>query len=204
MNRQQSLLHCISCELSCELYPVNALRSQYCKSANFAIWPEGNQYLNTGISQKWLTKHKNHLYHGFVFVDFSFPYLRTFSDEVWIERLARTDMHIVLIVDRRMAPLANYWILNSNHIQGVIYTSDSEEEQKTKLRRLFTGRQIVNKQGSTLNYNEFILLQKLMKGFSVRQAMQIDNPDIKKMYVHKFRLEQKLGCSIHKIITSVL
>ncbi|EHC79224.1 hypothetical protein LTSERUB_5843, partial [Salmonella enterica subsp. enterica serovar Rubislaw str. A4-653] len=32
----------------------------------------------------------------------------------------------------------------------------------------------------------------------------IDNIDIKKLYVHKLRLENKLGHSIHKIISNIL
>ena len=204
MNRTQPVIRCISCELSCELFPGSSLRTEYCKSATFAIWPEGNHYLKTGLTGKLLRSQQNHLLRGFIFVDFSFPNLRAFSDDQWIEQVAQTGLNIVIVADRRLAPLANYWLSRSNRIQGIVYSSDSEAEQRMKIRRLFTGRQMVNKCGGTLNYTEFTLLRRLIGGHSVRQAMKIDNIEAKKMYVHKFRLERKLGCSIHKIMTSIL
>ncbi|ECW5277507.1 helix-turn-helix transcriptional regulator, partial [Salmonella enterica] len=56
----------------------------------------------------------------------------------------------------------------------------------------------------TLNYTEFILLKRFVSGISIQQIVNIDNIDIKKLYVHKLRLENKLGHSIHKIISNIL
>lgn len=38
-------VRCISCELSCQLFPDAAVRASYCHRAAFAIWPEGNGFL---------------------------------------------------------------------------------------------------------------------------------------------------------------
>ncbi|ECM8572003.1 TPA: helix-turn-helix transcriptional regulator, partial [Salmonella enterica subsp. enterica serovar Saintpaul] len=69
---------------------------------------------------------------------------------------------------------------------------------------LFTGRLANSKRGRTLNYTEFILLKRFVSGISIQQIVNIDNIDIKKLYVHKLRLENKLGHSIHKIISNIL
>ena len=45
-------VRCISCELSCQLFPDAAVRASYCHRAAFAIWPEGNGFLQKGIIEK--------------------------------------------------------------------------------------------------------------------------------------------------------
>ncbi|MEY7429629.1 helix-turn-helix transcriptional regulator, partial [Citrobacter freundii] len=51
---------------------------------------------------------------------------------------------------------------------------------------------------------EMILLKRFVSGKSIQQITQIDNIDIKKIYVYKLRLEDKLGHSIHKILSNIL
>lgn len=204
MRKTPQIVRCISCELSCQLFPDSAVRVQYCNNAAFAIWPEGNAYLKKGVVEKLLLDNQNHLSRGFIFVDFSFPNLRIFSDPQWVDRLANSGMHIVLISDRSLTPLANYWLSKSNKVQGIIYSDDDDFVQQQKIRRLFTGRLANTKRGRSLNYTEFILLKRFMSGISIQQIIKTDNIDIKKIYVHKLRLENKLGHSIHKIISNIL
>lgn len=198
------VVRCISCELSCQLYPDTAVRARYCHQASFAIWPEGNGFLKTGVIEKLLLNNQNYLSRGFIFVDFSFPNLRLFSEPKWVDHLAHSGMHIVLISDRILAPLANYWLSKSNKIQGIIYSDDTEDIQHQKIRRLFTGHLANSKRGRSLNYTEMILLMRFMSGVSIQQITKLDNIDIKKIYVYKLRLEEKLGHSIHKILSNIL
>lgn len=199
-----SIIRCISCELSCQLYPDRALRVQYCNDSEFAVWPDDNHFLKKGVIEKLLFDSKNCLSRGFVFVDFSFPYLRLFSDSQWIEQLANCGMYIVLLSDRSLAPLANYWLAHESHIRGVIYADDEESVQKQKIQRLFTGRLANGKDGRSLNHTEFILLKRFMSGAGIQQIIESENIDVKKIYAHKLRLENKLGHSIHKIISNIL
>jgi DNA-binding CsgD family transcriptional regulator len=204
MRKPLQIVRCISCELSCPLFPDSTVRVQYCTNAIFSIWPEGNAYLKKGVVDKFLLDNKNHLSRGFIFVDFSFPNLRLFTDPQWVDRLAKSGMHIVLISDRSLTPLANYWISKSNAIQGIIYSADNDFIQQQKIHHLFTGRLAKDKHGRSLNHIEFILLNRFMSGASIQQIIKADNIDIKKVYVHKLRLESKLGHSIHKIISNIL
>ena len=197
-------VRCISCELSCQLFPDAAVRAQYCHRAAFAVWPEGNDYLKKGIVEKLLLNNHNHLSHGFIFIDFSFPNLRLFTDPQWVDRLTQSGMHIVLIADRILAPLANYWLSKSNKIQGIIYSNDSDEVQHQKIRRLFRGHLANSKRGRSLNYTEMVLLKRFISGVSIQQITRIDNIDVKRIYVYKLRLEDKLGLSIHKILSNIL
>ena len=112
----QKVVRCISCELSCQLYPDNAVRSQYCGNASFAVWPVGNHYLLTAVKNKILYGNTNHLSRGFIFVDFSMYNLRILADPQWIERLAITNMNIVIISERKLEALANYLLTHHSEI----------------------------------------------------------------------------------------
>lgn len=203
-NVSQHIIHCIGCEHACQIYPEEVIRSQYCGQSSFAIWPEGNGFLHQGLVKKILLENNNRLSRGFIFVDFSLPWLREFIHPQWVDNLLKTGMRIVIIADNHLMPLANYWIARSNRIHGILYASDDDETLQLKVRRLFTGRLAINRHGSTLNFTEFILLSRFMSGRSTQSIIQTDRIDAKKIYVHKYRLERKLGFTIQKLISRVL
>lgn len=198
------VVRCISCELSCQLYPDNAVRSQYCGNASFAVWPCDNHFLQIAVENKIVRGNKNHLLRGFIFVDFSMYNLRALADPQWIERLARTNMNIVIISDRKLEALANYFLTHRSEIKGVIYSDDSDIILKEKISHLFTGRRVNSRRGSILNAVEFTLLNRFLSGACLQEIIKTDGIDVKKIYVHKIRLERKLGTSIHKILVSIL
>ncbi|MEH3173679.1 helix-turn-helix transcriptional regulator [Enterobacter quasiroggenkampii] len=198
------VVRCISCELSCQLYPDNTVRSQYCGNASFAVWPGDNHFLQIAVENKIVRGNKNHLLRGFIFVDFSMYNLRALADPQWIERLARTNMNIVIISDRKLEALANYLLTHRSEIKGVIYSDDSDIILKEKISHLFTGRRVNSRRGSILNAVEFTLLNRFLSGACLQEIIKTDDIDVKKIYVHKIRLERKLGTSIHKILVSIL
>ena len=200
----QQTIHCIGCEYACQIYPEEAIRSQYCGQSSFAIWPEGNVYLRDGLLKKILLESNNRLSRGFLFVDFSLPWLREFTDPLWVERLLNTRLRIVIVADKHLVPLANYWLTKSNKIHGILYANDDDETLRIKVRRLFTGHLAVNRQGAMLNFTEYILLSRYVSGKCTQNIIGIDNIDSKKIYIHKFRLEKKLGFTIQKIISRIL
>lgn len=200
----QRVVRCISCELSCQLFPDNAVRSQYCGNASFAVWPIGNHFLQLAVANKILRGNKNHLLRGFIFVDFSMYNLRVLADPQWIEHLAITNMHIVLISDRKLEALANYLFAHYDEIKGIIYSDDNDAVLQEKINHLFSGRRVNSRRGNTLNTVEFTLLNRFMSGVCLQEIIKTDSIDVKKIYVHKIRLERKLGTSIHKILVSVL
>ncbi|WP_081005665.1 transcriptional regulator [Trabulsiella odontotermitis] len=197
-------IHCISCGLSCQLYPDVTVKSSYCAHEIFSIWPDGNNYLKSGFINQFLLKNRNNLLVGFIFVDFSLPYLRWFTDEAWIDYLTKTGMRIVIITDKSLMPLANYWITKSDKIHGIIYADDDELIMQKKIKRLFMGQSVNTRHGRTLNFEEYTLLKRFVSGSGFMQAIKIDNINAKKVYVHKYRLEQKLGGSIRNLISQAL
>ena len=203
MKREPSkVIRCISCDLACQLFPDSDVRVQYCSHSEFAIWPEGNSFLKRGIVERLLLSNKNYLSKGFIFVDFSLPNLRFFSQSQWIDRLANSGMYIVIISDNSLAPLANYWFLKNDNVQGVIYADDDVLVQQQSIHRLFTGRRTNIKRGRTLNDAEFLLLNSFISGASIQQEINISS--INKIYAYKRSLESKLGHRIQTILLNIL
>lgn len=203
MKRKPSkVIRCISCDLACQLFPAADVRTQYCSHAEFAIWPEGNIFLKRGIIERLLLSNKNYLSKGFIFVDFSLPNLRFFSQPQWIDWLASSGMFVVIVSDGSLAPLANYWLLNNDNVQGIIYSDDDVLVQQQKIHRLFTGRRTNSKRGRSLNNPELILLNSFISGVSFQQEINISS--INKIYVYKHSLENKLGHRIQNILLNIL
>ncbi|EJK1963214.1 TPA: helix-turn-helix transcriptional regulator, partial [Escherichia coli] len=114
-------LTCNSCSMHCQIMPEESPRLQYCANSCFCMWPEESSYFNRGVVEGILTKNHNARLSGYIFVDFSVSFLRLFLEKDWIDYLASTDMGIVLVSDRNMQSLANYWRKHNSAISAVIY-----------------------------------------------------------------------------------
>lgn len=204
LSKADSTLHCISCECHCQLAPERTLRSHYCDSASFSVWPEKNIYFRKGITERILKHHHNLLTRGFVFVDLSLPNLRYFVNNQWINSLSSANMNIILVADNRMRALANYWLKESDKIRAVIYSDDAHDSLNIKMRRVFSGMRLYDKKTPVLNHVEFTILKCILDGKSAPQIATEHNINIKAVYVHKQRLEKKFGLHIYKIINTSL
>ncbi|WP_077264284.1 LuxR C-terminal-related transcriptional regulator [[Enterobacter] lignolyticus] len=204
LSKTDATLHCISCECHCQLAPEHTLRSHYCDSASFSVWPEKNIYFRKGVAERILKHHHNLLTRGFVFVDFSLPNLRNFLSNQWINNLSNANVNIILIADNRMRALANYWLKESDRIRAVIYNDDKHDLLNTKMRRIFSGMTLYDKKTPILNHVEFTILKCILDGKSAPQVSAECNINIKAVYVHKQRLEKKIGLHIYKIINTTL
>ncbi|WP_072094173.1 hypothetical protein [Trabulsiella odontotermitis] len=201
--RDANVMHCISCELSCQVFPQKSVRLQYCGNANFILWPERNSYLKTGLLESYLLHSKIITLNGFVFVDFSVSNLRYFVGQEWIDRLTETGMKIIIIADRVLAPLANYWLKKWRGVQGIIYADDSASHIHYKFERIFSGRFANITRGPTLNDSEFSLLALILSESGLRKAHRLNELNVSEIYVRKNRLERKLGCNINKLFSLI-
>lgn len=196
--------HILTCERSRPVLPARTVSTQYCGNTLFAVWPERNLYLKNGLIVKFLMKYQNFLSNGFVFVDMSLPNLRCFVNPHWIDSLIKTEMHIVIITDATLAPLANYWLKNRAEIRGILYSSDPEDTQACKIKKLFRGEHANTKVGDTLNQGEFNMLAHFTSGNSLKEIIELEEAKAKEIYVRKLRLESKLGYRINTILAKAL
>ena len=196
-------IHCISCETACLISPEKSVCSLYCEHTQFAVWPEVNIYFRNGIIEKFLMKYQNHLPGGFIFIDFSFANLRYFVKSDWVDYLISAKMYIILIADKKMSSLANYWLVNRQEIRGVIYSCDNEAVIEQKIKRLFRGELANRRMGETLNRAEYSLLVHFIAGRGFKEIVELDHLKPKEVYVRKLRLENKFGCRTNVIFCQI-
>ncbi|KFC04503.1 RmbA family protein [Trabulsiella guamensis ATCC 49490] len=198
-----TVMHCISCELSCQISPQKSVRFQYCGNANFILWPERNHFLQKGLQEAHLLYSNALLFNGLIFVDFSVANLHYFINPDWIDRLSETGMKIIIIADRTLAPLANYWIKKWSGILGIIYADDSHSAIKNKFARIFSGRSTKILQGKILSDSEFSLLAFFLSYPDKQKTYKFNEVNAGEIYIRKNRLEKKLGCNINKIFSQI-
>ena len=192
-------LTCSSCTLHCKIMPEKSPRLQYCANACFCMWPEESVYFYKGIIEGILANNHNARLSGYIFVDFSISFLRLFLDKEWIEYLASTRMGIILVSDRNMQSLANYWRKYHPAVSAIIYHDDGLDVANEKIRQVFIGRHLSFTKGNTLTQMEFTILGHMVAGSTPHQISQALDMDIRSVYAYKQRIEKRMGGRINAL-----
>ena len=145
------------------------------------------------------SKNNNARLRGYNIVDFSVSFLRLFLDKDWIEYLASTEMGIVLISDRNMQSLANYWRKHNPAISAIIYYDDGLDVANEKIRQLFIGRYLSFTRGNTLTQMEFTIMGHMVSGYNPYQIADTLDMDIRSIYAYKQRIEKRMGGKINEL-----
>lgn len=165
----------------------------------FLYVDEESSYFNRGVVEGILTKNHNARLSGYIFVDFSVSFLRLFLEKDWIDYLASTDMGIVLVSDRNMQSLANYWRKHNSAISAVIYNDDGLDVANEKIRQLFIGRYLSFTRGNTLTQMEFTIMGYMVSGYNPYQIAEVLDMDIRSIYAYKQRIEKRMGGKINEL-----
>lgn len=165
----------------------------------FLYVAEESSYFNRGVVEGILTKNHNARLSGYIFVDFSVSFLRLFLEKDWIDYLASTDMGIVLVSDRNMQSLANYWRKHNSAISAVIYNDDGLDVANEKIRQLFIGRYLSFTRGNTLTQMEFTIMGYMVSGYNPYQIAEVLDMDIRSIYAYKQRIEKRMGGKINEL-----
>lgn len=192
-------LTCNSCSMHCQIMPEESPSLQYCANSCFCMWPEESSYFNRSVVEGILTKNHNARLSGYIFVDFSVSFLRLFLEKDWIDYLASTDMGIVLVSDRNMQSLANYWRKHNSAISAVIYNDDGLDVANEKIRQLFIGRYLSFTRGNTLTQMEFTIMGYMVSGYNPYQIAEVLDMDIRSIYAYKQRIEKRMGGKINEL-----
>ncbi len=193
-------INCMSCPSQCELKPNASLRVSFCQDYCFCTWPEGSGYFSLGIMEGLLKQNYNNLYLGCIFVDFSISHLRFFTNERWIDYLIETKLKIVIVCDKYLKPLANYWFKHSKDIFLVIYQQDRLTLACEKLKKRFIYQRDAFFGGESLSELEFAVLSALISGDGCLQLADELNVDIRTIYAAKRRAEKKMGADINTLV----
>lgn len=197
---QYGEMHCLGCNLKCEILPSKEFSSTQCLNRQICIWPAVNFFFEAGLKSLINTVDVIFPVSGFIFVDFSWRSIRFFMDERWIDYLGCADMKIILLSDKKMTPLAAYYSLNEPRVSGTIYISDDINKLKTSLRKVFVGQPLVRQAVRSLTRSEKEILYLTLSNYSVADISRELVVDTKSVYNIRQRLEGKLGVKIRRFL----
>lgn len=192
-------INCMSCPSSCEIKPNASLRVSFCQDYCFCVWPKASAYFSIGVMEGILKQTYNNLYLGCIFVDFSISYLRFFTDDRWINYLSETKLKIVIICDKYLRALANYWFRKYKDIFLVIYPNDRVDISRDKLSKRAIYQRDAFIKGEALSGLEFSVLKALIAGEDCNHLANSLTVNVRRIYAAKRRAEKKMGADINTL-----
>lgn len=192
-------VHCQSCSIKCKILPAQEFRASQCLNSMVCIWPEVNSFFCVGIESVINSIRVITSLSGFVFVDFSWRNIDFFIDDGWGEYLASTGMRVVLLSDKRMAPLATYYKQNEGSISDVIYLSEGGDSLLINFGKIFIGLPLFHRVGKTLTKKEKDVLYLTLKQKKVTEIVDEMSLDAKSVYNIRQRIESKIGMKIRNL-----
>lgn len=200
------MYNCIGCEKHCRA--VVGSRYEDCGieiEKRYYIYPYSDMFLCCGLkhimdrvlSHPEITQCK--LSQNIVFVDFSYRNIKHFLGEDWIWMLLNS--RIVFICDRKMIPLAHYWMerITLLGIRGcIIHHYDGIDETVDSVLALYKGQNsgFTACQKYVLTYQELRVLTLIYKGIGLSDISYLCNLRPKTVYAYKYSIEKKMGFSI--------
>lgn len=192
-------ISCISCPLGCEVKPLASLRVLSCQHYCFCTWPQESRYFSLGILEGVLKQDYRFMYQGCIFVDFSISFLRWFTEEKWVTYLSDTGLKIILVCDKHLAPLANYWFKHHDDIFLVSYQNDDLEISCERIKKRFLGSGGKYVKGESLSTLEFTILKALLDGKTCSTIAAQSGSEIRSIYAAKQRMEKKMNADINDL-----
>ncbi len=197
---QYGRVHCLSCNLKCEILPLKEFRSTQCLNTKICVWPAVNFLFKDGL--EFLINSVDVVFRdsGFIFIDFSWKNIRIFINEGWIDYLEGTEMKIVLLSDKKMMPLAAWYVRSEPRILEVIFIQQKVKELKASLQKVFVGLPLQKQAVRALKKAEKEVLYLTLNNFSVAEISVEMNLDKKIVYNLRQRIESKMGMKIRRFI----
>ncbi|EER1716048.1 hypothetical protein GBE07_004599 [Escherichia coli] len=192
-----------TCQLRTQLFHEQSGEGQHRDYINFILWPGRNYFLQRGLMEEYMHYSNFMLFNSFLFVDFSITNIRYFLEQECFDHLSAADMKIIIISDKILMPLANYYIKKCDGIDSIIYADSNSIDIKHRFERIFSGRSANVRRGGTLNEAEFSLLKLLLSGSGFKKIHKTEKLNMNNIYTHKSRLEKKMGCSMNKIFAMI-
>lgn len=155
------------------------------------VWPGINPFFVNSLYH--LLARNKKLPEGFLFVDFSRDNIAFFIDNDWLLRLKNTGMRIVLVIDRFMKPLAQYWQEKYPEIALLPVGGKGVPSFLHNLDRFLDGEKIALTGVTAVTENEIFVLRRRIAGKSARNIAFILNCSLKNVYNCHYSLSKKLG-----------
>ncbi|CZW48550.1 helix-turn-helix transcriptional regulator [Enterobacter cloacae] len=188
-----SAVNCMGCSFNCPLDSENKAQEIFCAKRQFAIWPDLNQYFKRTIHELVFTELTCYLPQGVIVVDFSLDNILFFIDEEWAKKLQASGLKIVLLSEKSMLPMANFWMAHSGFSWSVVEVENCLPSVINKIKRVMQGRRLHCRRTPTLTEQEMGTLRLLARGKSSQDIARIMSCDARSVYRFQSSLCKKFG-----------
>lgn len=104
-------IKCIVCGLNCWIEVKNKIECIFCGEKKFFVWLDRNYFFKWVVNDLVFCEFICFVFEGIVVVDFLLGNILYFLNECWIRKLWDSGLKIILIVDKNMLLMVNFWRL---------------------------------------------------------------------------------------------
>lgn len=166
-------------------------------------WPDTNKYFHKGIVGYCdsVSTRPEHL--KVIFVDFQLSNLRLFLEQNWLMYSACE--RVVLVTDRHLLPLANYYNNMYGQVDSVIQGMETARDIFSKIDRVIAGETVSSTSQVSLTSREICLLRTLIHGVTVGDLANRLQLSPKTIYALRHNILGKMGLNkINDIFTRAI
>lgn len=157
------------------------------------MWPDKNYFFKRAVNDLVFRELTCFVPEGIVVVDFSLENILYFLNECWTRKLRDTGLKIILVADKNMLPMANFWMLRSGLLWSVVEVNDSLSSLIKKIKRIMLGRNLRCRRTPSLTEHEMKTLRLLADGHSSQDIARIMACDTRSVYRFQYSLCKKFG-----------
>ena len=181
-------IKCMACGLNCPIEAEDKMERSLCGERKFSVWPDKNYYFKRAVNDLVFREITCFLPEGMVVVDFSLDNILYFLHEEWAEKLQETGLKVILLADKSMLPMANFWMLRSGLLWSVVEVNDSLSSLIKKIKRIMLGRNLRCRRTPSLTEHEMKTLRLLADGYSSQDIARIMACDTRSVYRFQYSL----------------
>lgn len=157
-------IKCIACGLNCRIEAKNKIERTLCGEKKFSVWPDRNYFFKRAVNDLVFRELTCFVPEGIVVVDFSLGNILYFLNECWTRKLRDSGLKIILIADKNMLPMANFWRLRSGFSWAVVEVNSDLSNLINKIKRVMLGRNLLCRRTPSLTEHEMKTLCLLAEG----------------------------------------
>ncbi len=110
-------IKCIACGLNCRIEAKNKIERTLWREEIFCVARQ-ELFFKRAVNDLVFRELTCFVPEGIVVVDFSLGNILYFLNECWTRKLRDSGLKIILIADKNMLPMANFWRLRSSGSSG--------------------------------------------------------------------------------------
>lgn len=185
-------IKCMACGLNCPIEAEDKMERSFAERGSF-LYGRIKTIFKRAVNDLVFRELTCFLPEGMVVVDFSLDNILYFLHEGWAEKLQETGLKIILLADKSMLPMANFWMLRSGLLWSVVEVNDSLSSLIKKIKRIMLGRNLRCRRTPSLTEHEMKTLRLLADGHSSQDIARIMACDTRSVYRFQYSLCKKFG-----------